>query len=247
MVANTRQLLFREAAGEMTHECFLASVTYLEGPTMKWFPNSRRRAEAAARRRHVRPALESLESRIVPEGYVIPIFNQGVAFATQTLANAGSSPTAHVLQDLNLIEEAQIRQGMAAMEFETASYILATGKTGVNSPAGLPISGGDLQSAASEFTTAAGNLAMAQGIVFIVQQDLAANLQAMLLSQSGVFAGSGGVFAGAGFSGGIQGLGGFGGGNGGSGGFGGGFGGSGFGGGTGGSGGFGGGIGLGGS
>jgi hypothetical protein len=73
---------------------------------MKWFPNSHRRADADARRRHVRPELELLECRIVPQGSGTPNFWGGVAYANQELASVGSNPQSRVAEDWVLIQTA---------------------------------------------------------------------------------------------------------------------------------------------
>jgi hypothetical protein len=171
----------------MTHERFLASVTYLEGLTMKWFPNSRRRADADARRRHVRPALESLESRIVPEGSGIPTFNQGVAYATQTLANVGSSPQSHVLTDLTLITNAWDDAAFNASIIEMANLnIQATNKLigGLQIPGMMSIAA--LQ---QEINFSFGMIQSDYGIISVAKADLLANwqaLEAMLLKDAGI-------------------------------------------------------------
>jgi hypothetical protein len=92
-----------------------------------WFIRRSNRAPADGRRRHVRPALEALESRVVPAsgfttvappafvpgpgGGQAAAFNQGAAFATMLLN--GASAGQHLAVDTMLIKFAQDGMGQA--------------------------------------------------------------------------------------------------------------------------------------
>jgi hypothetical protein len=71
---------------------------------MKWFPSFRQRAAVDVRRRQVRPALESLESRIVPQASGVIFYNSGAANATAAINAVGPSPQMRLSKDMDLMQ-----------------------------------------------------------------------------------------------------------------------------------------------
>ncbi len=141
---------------------------------MMGFPSSRRRTDADARRRRVRPTLESLESRIVPEASGIPSFNQGVAYVTQTLAHVPSDPLSHILTDLNLDAQAAAEVvGHYSNIATNNSYMQLTNKA----IGGLVLPGeASIASWQQNINLEVEGLAYDYGIHLAAQADLQANL-----------------------------------------------------------------------